>query len=368
MGNTIGGFSTAATSGQGARGQVLAAATQARDRLDALTRQASTGRIADGFAGLGTGAAASLALRAETARIAGWQANIDAAAGRMDVARAALDRIGAIAADFRARTADLNGLSAGTVDSVAARARDALVEVAGLLNEKHGDIHVFAGQDASSPPVPQAAAILSSGFATEIATAVSGLATSGAAVTIAATLATATSNAAGTSPFSPTLSQPAATVNALAATVPVGDGQRIATGVIASANAEATSAGTTTTGSYMRDILRGLATLGALDGSQAGTADFAALVQDVRAGLEGAVTALSIDAGVLGDRQAALQDRRDRLDATATALSKGIAAAEDVDMAETLSALSLAQTKLQASYQLLAGLPALSLVRFLPSG
>jgi flagellin-like hook-associated protein FlgL len=240
--------------------------------------------------------------------------------------------------------------------------------VASLLNETHGGTHVFAGQDGANPPVPQAAGILSSGFATAIAAAVAGLATNGAAATIAATLATGSSNAPGTSPFSDALSQPAAAVNALATSVPVGEGERIGTGIQASANAEATSTGAATTGSYMRDILRGLATLGALDGAQAGTADFAALVEDVRAGLEGAVTALSVDAGVLGDRQAALQARRDRLDAAATVLAKGISAAEDVDMAETLSALSLAQTQLQASYQLLAGLPALSLVRFLPSG
>ena len=37
-------------------------------------------------------------------------------------------------------------------------------------------------------------------------------------------------------------------------------------------------------------------------------------------------------------------------------------------MAETLSRLSLTQTQLQASYQLLAGLQSLSLTKFLPAG
>ncbi len=366
--STIPGYSSAATSGYGARGQILAGAAQARERLDTLTRQAGSGRVADTFGGLAAGASTSLALRPDLTRIEGWQANIAAAQGRMDVTRTALDQISGIASDFRARIADLNGLNAGTVDSVAAAARDALRQVAGLLNTRQAGQYVFAGQDGANPPVPQADDILSSGFATQIATAVAGLGTNGAAATIAATMAAATSNAAGTSPFSPAQSQPAATLRDQAATVSVGEGQHVETSVAASANAEATSTGGSTTGSYMRDILRGLATLGAMDGAQVDTPGFAALAQDVRAGLESAVTALGVDAGLLGNRQTALDDQADRLDATATTLRTRLAGAEDVDMAETLSALSLAQTRLQASYQLLAGLPSLSLVKFLPAG
>ncbi len=366
--STIPGFSAAATSGYGVRGQVLAGAAQARERMDALTRQAANGRVADTFGGLGAGAATSLALRPELTRLQGWQANIAAAQGRMDVAAGALAQIGSIASDFRARIADLNGLNASAIDSVAAAARDALRRVAGLLNTRQGETYVFAGQDAANPPVPQAEDILASGFATQIAGAVAGLGTNGASATIAATLATATSNAAGTSPFSAAQSQSAAALRDQAATVAVGEGRYIGTGVPASANAAAASTGTSTTGSYMRDILRGLATLGAMDGTQVNTPGFAALAEDVRAGLESAVTALGVDAGLLGQRQAELRDHAARLDATATTLQTRLAGAEDVDMAETLSALSLAQTRLQASYQLLAGLPSLSLVKFLPAG
>jgi flagellin-like hook-associated protein FlgL len=366
--STIPAFSSAATSGYGPRGQILAGAAQARERLDMLTRQAGSGRVADTFGGLAGGAATSLALRPELSRLEGWQANIAAAEGRMDVTLTALDQIGGIASDFRARIADLNGLDAGTVDSVAAAARDALRQVAGLLNTRQGGQYVFAGQDGANAPVPQADNILASGFATQIVTAVAGLGSNGADATIAATLAVATSNAAGISPFSAGQSRPAAALRAQAATVSVGEGRHVETGVPASANAEATSGGDGTTGSYMRDILRALATLGAMDGSQLNTPGFAALAEDVRAGLESAVTALGVDAGLLGNRQADLREQADRLDATASTLRARLAGAEDVDMAETLSALSLAQTRLQASYQLLAGLPSLSLLKFLPAG
>lgn len=362
------GFSLPATAGQGARGGVLASAAEVRDRLDILTRQAASGRVADTHGGLGAKGAASLSLRPAITKLESYQANIDAVQGRMDVARASLDQIAGIASAFRARTADLNGLSSAMVDSVAAAARDALRGVANLLNARHGDTYVFGGQDSATAPVPDADAILSSGFFTDISTAVSNLAGNGAAATAAATLATAGSTAPGTSPFNATLSQPVAVLDGLKDRVPVGDGRLVQVGILASANSEAVSGGASTTGSYMRDILRGLATLGSLSSSQMNDPGFAALVADVRDSLTGAETALGVDAGVLGDRQATIRADKERLEQAATALRGQVSNVEDVDMAETLSRLSLTQTQLQASYQLLAGLQSLSLVKFLPAG
>ena len=139
-------------------------------------------------------------------------------------------------------------------------------------------------------------------------------------------------------------------------------------GVLASANADAASLGGSTTGSYIRDILRGLATLASLSSARIDDAGFAEVVADVRTGMAGAITALNVDAGVLGNRQAAIAEGRARLGETATALRGQVADVEDVDMAELLSRLSLTQTQLQASYQLLAGLQSLSLTKFLPVG
>ena len=93
-----------------------------------------------------------------------------------------------------------------------------------MLDSKDGDTYVFAGQDSGNPPVPNPDQIGSSGFATQIAAAVGGLATTGAAATTASALAIASSNAAGTSPFSAALSQPQAAVNALRPSVSTGEG------------------------------------------------------------------------------------------------------------------------------------------------
>ena len=96
-------------------------------------------------------------------------------------------------------------LGKSIADSTAVWARDSLRQVADLLDTKDGDSYVFAGQDSANPPVPQPDDILSSGFYSQIAASVGQLAANGASATAAATLATASSNAAGTSPFSASL-------------------------------------------------------------------------------------------------------------------------------------------------------------------
>ncbi len=74
------------------------------------------------------------------------------------------------------------------------------------------------------------------------------------------------------------------------------------------------------------------------------------------------------DAGVLGNQQTALTAVGTQLTDQTTALTAQVSPAENVDMAQTLSNLSLVQTQLQSSYQLISGQSALSLVKFLPVG
>jgi len=352
----------------GTLGRMVADAAGTRAELDRLTRQAASGRLADTYAGLGTAAPTVLDLRPAIAAQETWQRNIDAAVGRMQVAQSALDRIGAIAADFQAKLSSLNGTNVAAIDSVAANARGALREVAGLLNSTAGGVYVFAGQDSANAPVPNPDGILASGFFTQISATVAGLAGVGASATTVATLAIATSNSPGTSPFSAFLSQPAANLQGQGATAAVGVERREATGVLASANGFVNSIGGSSTGSYMRDVLRALATLGSLSSSQESVVGFHDLVQDTRDSLRSAVSALAADQGVLGDTQAHLQDMRARMGSVVTALTGQVSNAEDVDMAATLSRLSLVQAQLQSSYQMIAGLQSLSLARFLAGG
>lgn len=307
--------------------QLLSHSTDIRQQLTQANVQVATGRIAETYAGLGAGARVSVDLRPQIANQEAWQANVAQAAGRLGVAQDALKSIGQIASDMRARTNTLNGLNPREAENVAALARQGLERVAQLLNTKVGDIYVFAGQDSETPPIPD---------------------TSPAALT-AALLASDTA----APPFS-------ATLGGEPPTIEVGEGERVAVGLIANRNTLATSP-PPTTGSYMRDILRGLATLTTItDGP-----GLAAAAADTRTRLESALSTLGVEAGSLGNVQAGLSTRQAQSAATVLALRTQVSGAEDVDLAAALTRVSALQTQLQASYQIIAGGRELTLSRYL---
>jgi flagellar hook-associated protein 3 FlgL len=352
-------------------------------QLNKISNQVSTGLIADNYAGLGTGAPVSLNLHPQIANMQAWQNNVDAATGRMSVAQSSLTQIQSIAANFYAQLNNMQGVNASSVDSIAASARDALRQVAGLLDTQDGGVYVFAGQDTGNPPVPNPDNITDTtanppGFFATIQIEVGKLGTPGNPPNDAAAVASKTFNVTkfggtGPSPFSDYLSTTKAPI---LPTVQVGQNQTEIVGVSASANglipvsvgsAAIPNGPPSTTGSYMRDMLRALATIGSLSSSQANIAGFQDLVQDTRINLSGAIGAMAQDAGVLGNVQSSLTATQSRLADTQTALTGQVSSAEDVDMAVALSQLSLVQTQMQASYQLIATLNGLSLAKFLPA-
>jgi flagellar hook-associated protein 3 FlgL len=341
-------------------------AATVRTKLETLTNQVSTGLISTTYAGLGSGTAVSLDLNPEIASMQTWQNNINQATGSMQVTQTAMTQLQSIASSFYSQVNSLTSSSASSVDVLAASAQSTLQEVAGLLDTTDGTTYVFGGADSSNPPVPDPGQILTSGFYTQINAEVGNLGTNGAAATTAATLATASSNAVGTSPFSAYMSQSAATLQAGTPVVQVGQGQMVQVGLLASANSAVTSTGSSTTGSYMRDLMSALATIGSLTSSQASASGFQGLVQATSASLQGVVTAMAGDAGVLGNTQTALAATQTQLTDTSTALTAQVSDAQNVDMAQTLSSLTLVQTQMQASYQVISGMSALSLVKFLP--
>ncbi len=358
MSNTIG-------SGYGILPTLIANSMSVHQQLDTITEQVSTGLVSQSYAGLGGQAGMALSLSPQLSALQTYKANIDQATGSMQVTQAAMTQVQQIAATFASVIPNLNGIDASEVDSVAAQANAALQQVADVLNTQDAGNYVFAGQDSGNPPVPSANAILSSGFYTQINAAVSALSVNGASATAAATLGIAGSNAAGTSPFSIYLSQPVSSISA--PVVQTGDGTTVQTGLLASGNSFAVSSGTSTTQSYMRDLMRALATLGSLSSSQIGDAGFAGLVQDTGSSLNGVVSAMAVDVGIFGTTQANLATTQTQLSNTATALSGQLSAIQEVDMAATLSKLTATQTQLQASYRLITGENSLSLVNFMPS-
>ena len=348
-----------------ALGQLTAGLAQIKQNFDTLTEQASSGLISNTYSGLGSTAPIALALAPPIADLQAAQNNIAAASGPAQVTQTAMTQIGSIAANLLAEMPSLGGLDPSEVDTVSASARSDLATVADLLDSQYGGVYVFAGQDTSNPPVPNPDQIASSGFFNQISVAVGDLSANGASATAAATLAITSSTTAGTSPLSATyLAQPSGQMTP--PSVATGDGQSQTLGLLAGANIGPVSTGTSTTGSYMLDLMRALATVGSLSSSQASDPNFAPLVADTQTSVTGAISAMSTDVGILGEQQSSLTALSTTLSDTQTALTGQLSSAENVDMASTLSNLSLMETQLQESYQLISVTSGLSLAKILP--
>jgi flagellar hook-associated protein 3 FlgL len=325
-----------------------------------LTAQTSSGLISSDYAGLGNNAITALDLSQEIALNATQQNNATQAANVQSVTQTALGQIQSLVSTFSSDL--LNSASTGSsgLPSLAAQARSALNQVASLLNTQVGTVYIFAGQDSSNPPVPDSSDMTSSGFYTAVQSAVATVTTAGAASVQAQLLAIAGPGA--TSPFSTTLeasNQPP--------TVDLGTGLSVQVGMLADQNTDAVSAGTGTssTGSYMRDILMSLATIGSLGTADASNTQVQSLLSETETTLSNADDAINTDIAGLGARQTTITNAQSDLTATATSLTAQLSAVQDSDTASVATQLATAQSQLQASYQIIADLSQMTLSKYL---
>lgn len=345
----------------GIYGQLVGNTSLIKREIAQLSAETSSGYVSQDFAGLGAGVSHSLDLSAQLSQNGALQGGLDQAANVQQVTQTALGQIESIASNFAAEAAALQ-TTPGNVATLSTQAQDALQQLGDLLNTQVGDQYVFAGQDSRNPPVPNPTQITGSAFYGAISAAVAGLSVNGAAAVASQTL-TATGPGA-TSPFAATLEASNAPNY-----VATGPGQVVQVGVLADRNTDAASAGVgvTSTGSYTRDLFRNLAILGSLTPAQASDPNFQPLVQNVVTSLQGVVSAVSTDIGGLGTRQTHVTGAKSELVATATALTTQLGNVQDADLTTIATQLSAAQTQLQASYQVIAGLGNLSLAKFLPA-
>lgn len=301
--------------------------TTVRNQVAQVQEQVASGRVSDTYSGLGNQARTSLDLGPQIQHYATWQSNIDAAQGRLGVTQSALTSINTIASNFFAQVNSVDISNPTSVAGLAQNAKSALQQVADLVNSKSGDSYVFSGTDSANAPLP-------STDPTVLTTAL-------------------LSSDTARPPFSATLTSSVPQIE-------VGNNQWVNVGVLANANTLTTSAAPTT-GSYLRDILKSLANLSGLTtGSGA-----AAIVSDSRARLSSGISALSTEAGALGDIQSSLTTRRSQLGSVSTALSTQLSSVQDVDVAAAITKASALQTQLQASYQIIAQSRSLTLASFL---
>jgi flagellar hook-associated protein 3 FlgL len=336
----------------GLLGMLASQSATVRQRMDTLSRQAATGQKSETYAGLGDGAKISLDLRPQLQRIDTYTSNISQADTKLQMTGSALQQLSDIASNFATQTINMSAQTSPAVDSIAVQARLALQQVQVLLNSQSGGAYLFAGQDSANQPVPDTELAV---FVAAVQAPVVTLTNTNATATAAATLAAATATTVTAATLGPTRS-----------VIEADDGLDLASGVVAGQNAYAVQSGGGSTGSYVKDLIRGLATLAAMNSGQTALGNgFTSFVTNIGATLKGAVSAIGTEMAGIGQQQSVLSMHKTALSDTATALNGQISSVEDVDMAATATALSQVQTQLQASYKLIASMQTMSLVGYL---
>ena len=353
-------------------GRIDVNASLLRERITLLGDQISTGRKGNSYATIGPDGSfgkdtpKAIDLRAEIGRREAYQTTIGQTLSKVSVTQDVLTRIGAIAESFNANSAKLMGASKPEeIQIQAATAKSAMAEVAALLNETFNGEYLFGGSDTSNPPIPNPGAIATSGMGGEIIKQVALLNGANVATVLANTKSLAESNAADMTPFSAFLSPPPG-VTVPRRNIIGNDGELVEYGVLANRNAAGVTSLGETTGSWARDLLRGLASIAGLTPEKAQLGgDYTTFITKVRQGLDTAVKTLALERGALGTTEKRLQDISTRQEAVTTTLTAQLSSLEDVDMAKTISAFQATQSQLEASYRAMSLAQQLSLTRFL---
>jgi flagellar hook-associated protein 3 FlgL len=353
-------MSTGAVSGlvqSGLLAQLVSNSNATQAQLDRLTLQTASGAVADTYGGLGNTAYVSINLRPQMTQAQAWQQNINTANGQLGTTQNVLDQLESIASSFSSDALGADMQSATGATALAEQAQLALQQVVGLLNTQSNGQYDFAGADSANAPVDGTAL---GTFAAAVATQVAGLGTGtnpttliGALITqgTTANFAYPGSSASGTTPA--------------ALLTPTGQGQNVPTAFVAGKNSYVIQAGGGTTGSYVRDLITGLAGLAGLGSTTITETTLQSFGAGISQLLQGAVTAISTEEAGFGQVQSVLTAQNTDLEDTLTGLTKQVSSVENVDMAATATALSQVQTQLQASFKLIAELPNLSLVGYL---
>ena len=346
---------------------IVSPLTQATDQLSAqyAAEQAavSSGVTSDSYAGLGDGRYQALNLQPQITQLGGWQQNVATAQNTLTVTQTALSRITTIATNLQTSLTSLKGDPGSTgIATAALQARQSLTELGSLLNTRDGSGYVFGGNDATEAPVTDPDSILQGSLFTTIAGSVAAVGSTGAAAAESATLAAATSNDPGTSVFSAALSVDGGSAASLGHDVAVGEGDHVTVGFVATAGGAATA---TSTGSWVRDLVRALATVGSLDQADPGSAGFATLVNDTSDAVSGVSGSLTTTVAALGQTQAQLTAQSGTLSLTSDALTQQLGLVKASDPASLSTQLTDTQNQLQASYSLIADLKGLTLASYL---
>ena len=330
-------------------------------RNDILTAQTSTGVLSSSYAGLGDEADAAISLEPQITATNAWQTNLTQMQTKFSATQNALSGITAIATSLQNSLLSLQATSSPSTVALASNtARQQLTQLTSLLNTQSGDNYVFAGTASDQPPA--SSDLASSGMVSSIISAVVQVGTVGASATEAATLAAASDNSAAGSVFSAQLSVPATVASALVPQVQVGLNMTLASGIVATQGGAASGQ---STGSPIRDLIRGLATVAGLSGAAASSAGLQSLLSDMSAQMPSLMQGLAGLTACVGTLQDTATSQSGSLSDINAALQGQLNAAKGSDPATTRTQQIAVQNQLTASYTLIADMKTLTLAQYI---
>lgn len=343
-----------------------------RSQFTELSRQVASGQRNDSYAGFGIDARRVIDLRAERSLREALTVSVRTGEAFAEAAQLALDGISKAASGILDRSTRLlaTGLPASDAQAIgltAEQARSALREIVGLLGERFAGEAIFGGADPSGTPIVAPDDMQATGLFAQIGDAVRGLANTNGQFVLAATLDLAKSNDPAISPFRGFAARAAAGLEPDSRrNVPVGDGLRVDVGLYVYRNATVPTDDPNSTGSWARDLIRGLSIIGNFEGNQfVQTEEYVVIAQGALAALRAGVNGLLEEQGALGYAQQRLTSAAQRNDDLAMQLDGQISNLESVDISDTITRLMAVRSQMEASYRAIVLLADMTLTRFL---
>lgn len=334
----------------------------------ALSWQTSTGVLGETYADLGTGCIPALSVPPKITQVSNWQSNIKMAQTTLDATSTGLTSLVDLAQKFNAKILDmLNTSSPDTVSATSQEAKEALSTIANVLNTSDGSGFIFAGQNATQVPIPDASSIATGPLAQAIKKAVDNLVQNGASSVMQSATTDSASNAQGMSIFSSDLSIPPQQASALQNQLVSGSDIFTGVGIVATqAPVSDTQASTPSTGSPIRDLIRDMMIIAVMpDSMSSETKNFPELIKTLHTSMTNTINQIINMQTSVGVNQSALTTRSNLLSNIKLSLQSQLANAKDANMAQTATELSSLNTRLRASYMLISQMKGMTLANYI---
>lgn len=132
-----------------------------RNQLDTLTKQLSSGKVADTYAGLGSGRSMSIALRNQLSTVASYADTATNLNTRIGVANLSLQRLVKIGSEVKGAAVSAGGNFDNTGQTPGQKTASLnFFDSVDMLNAKSGDRYLFSGRATDTAPVAAANQIM----------------------------------------------------------------------------------------------------------------------------------------------------------------------------------------------------------------